>query len=119
MERILIGDSVVVTVLEIHGNKARIGISAPKDILVLRSELQEGIPERPPDLAEDIRGLGTASIEKVLPCEVQRRKQRKREGGVNHSVQEGRFSELHEGQQVSHDVGQGPQGPLAKNARLM
>ena len=39
MERIHIGDSVVVTVLEVRGNKARIGIDAPEDIDVMRSEL--------------------------------------------------------------------------------
>ena len=41
MERIHIGDNVVVTVLEIRGNKARIGIDAPKEVHVLRSELQD------------------------------------------------------------------------------
>lgn len=41
MESIHIGDGVVVTVLEIRGNKARIGIDAPKEVHVLRSELQE------------------------------------------------------------------------------
>ena len=40
MERIQIGESIVVTVLEIRGNRVRIGIDAPRDIGVLRTELQ-------------------------------------------------------------------------------
>ena len=43
MERIHIGDSVVITVLEVRGNKARIGIDAPKEIPVLRSELHDQV----------------------------------------------------------------------------
>ena len=54
MERIQIGDNVVVTVLEIHGNKVRIGISAPREIRILRSELREVIPDLPPDLFSDV-----------------------------------------------------------------
>ena len=39
-ERIRIGDRVVVTVLEIRGNRVRIGIDAPQEIPVLRTELE-------------------------------------------------------------------------------
>lgn len=39
-ERIFIGDNVVVTVIEINGNKVRLGIGAPKDVPVNREEVQ-------------------------------------------------------------------------------
>jgi len=38
-ERIVIGDSIVVTVLEASKNKVRIGILAPSDVPILREEL--------------------------------------------------------------------------------
>ncbi len=43
MQQIYIGDSVVVTVLEVRGKKARIGIDAPKEIPVWRSELRDPV----------------------------------------------------------------------------
>ena len=38
-EKIQIGDDVSITVLEIKGNKVRIGIAAPQHVRVVRSEL--------------------------------------------------------------------------------
>lgn len=40
-ERILIGDNIVVTVAGIRGSKVSISIDAPKEVTVLRSEVQE------------------------------------------------------------------------------
>lgn len=50
-ERIRIGDSIVVTVVRMSGDKVRIGIEAPSDVLVLRDELESRKPakkENPP-----------------------------------------------------------------------
>lgn len=38
-ERIVIDDSIVVEVLEVHGNRVRIGIQAPQGVTILRQEL--------------------------------------------------------------------------------
>ena len=38
-ERIALGDDVVITVVSIQGNKVRIGVSAPDDVAIRRSEL--------------------------------------------------------------------------------
>jgi carbon storage regulator len=38
-QSILIGDDIVVTVLEVKGDQIRLGISAPRDVEVFREEL--------------------------------------------------------------------------------
>ncbi len=38
-QSIVIGDEIVVTILEIKGKEIRLGIEAPKEISVLREEL--------------------------------------------------------------------------------
>jgi carbon storage regulator len=39
-QRIRLGDSIVVTVVRVSGDKVRLGIEAPADMLVLRDELE-------------------------------------------------------------------------------
>ena len=39
-ERICLGDSIVVTVVKLGGDRVRLGIEAPSDVLVLRGELE-------------------------------------------------------------------------------
>jgi len=38
-ERIVIGDDVTVTVLEVRGDQVRLGIEAPRDVKVFREEV--------------------------------------------------------------------------------
>ncbi len=42
-ETLMIGDSVVVTVLGVKGNQVRVGITAPKDVAVHREEIYQRI----------------------------------------------------------------------------
>ena len=39
-ERILIGTDVVVTIVRVRGDAVRVGIEAPKDVVVLREEVR-------------------------------------------------------------------------------
>lgn len=42
-ESIVINDNVIVTVVEIRGDKIRLGIEAPKDVIVHRREVYDAI----------------------------------------------------------------------------
>lgn len=42
-EQIMIGDNVVVTLVEIRGDKVRLGVEAPKEVPVHRREVHEAI----------------------------------------------------------------------------
>ncbi len=39
-ERIRLGDNIVVTVVRVSGDRVRLGIEAPPEVLVLRDELE-------------------------------------------------------------------------------
>ncbi len=47
-ERFMIGDEIVVTVVKIDGRQVRIGIEAPRDVLIRRTELKQFEPENHP-----------------------------------------------------------------------
>jgi carbon storage regulator len=42
-EKIIIGDSITITVLEIHRDRVRLGIDAPRNIPVHREEVHKAI----------------------------------------------------------------------------
>jgi carbon storage regulator len=45
-ERIRLGDSIIVTVIRVVGDRVRLGIEAPDNVIVLRDELKT---QRSPD----------------------------------------------------------------------
>lgn len=64
-ESIIIGDNVVVTVVDVRGDKVKLGIEAPQDVSVHRREVYEAIRRENQQAAklrpEDARGLGRPS----------------------------------------------------------
>jgi len=67
-ESITIGDSIVLTVLAIDGEKVKIGITAPREMLILRQEVFQAVQdqvkiqellakENQPDTFEQLRKL--------------------------------------------------------------
>jgi carbon storage regulator len=46
-ERIKLGDSIVVTVVRVAGDRVRLGIEAPSSVVVLRGELEPHQAQQP------------------------------------------------------------------------
>ncbi len=40
-EKIMLGDSIVLTIVRVSGDRVRLGIEAPSDMLILRKELDQ------------------------------------------------------------------------------
>ncbi len=53
-ERIRLGDSIVVTVVRVAGDKVRLGIEAPAELVVLREELQPVVCTSAPVVARSV-----------------------------------------------------------------
>ena len=64
-ERIVIGDNIVITVVDIRGDKVRLGIQAPTEIPVHRQEVYEAIQRENRKATQlkpdDTRDLGNSS----------------------------------------------------------
>lgn len=65
-ETIIIGDNIEITVVDIRGDKVRLGVSAPKEISVHRKEVYEAIRRENREAAqvkpEDLSALGKMNL---------------------------------------------------------
>ncbi len=57
-ERIRLGSDIVVTVVRVSGDKVRLGIEAPPNMVVLRDELQTHPANPAPIIASEMRAAG-------------------------------------------------------------
>ncbi len=67
-EQLMIGDDVTVTVLSVRGNQVRIGVTAPKEVPVLREELIDNASEKP-STTRPLQQVNYARRSYVLPPE--------------------------------------------------
>jgi carbon storage regulator CsrA len=72
-QEVVIGDNVRITVLQIKGNTVRLGISAPRDILVRRAELKPKAPEEMEEVTFSLADEGDDDLDSdgVIPFQRQ------------------------------------------------
>jgi carbon storage regulator len=63
-QQIMIGDNIVINVVEVQGENVRIAIDAPKDIKIYRGEIYRAIQEENQRAAAQ---LGNIDLSKALP----------------------------------------------------
>lgn len=62
-ESIVINDRIVITVVEVRGDKVRLGIEAPKDVSIHRQEIFEALQNRAHDLSASVDPSIARSVE--------------------------------------------------------
>ena len=69
-ESIMIGDKVVITIVDIRGDKVRLGIEAPNEVPVHRQEVYEAIQKenRRAGLVEDAETPGQGEVQTTPLC---------------------------------------------------
>lgn len=67
-EKIIIGDNIEVTIVDIKGDNVRIAISAPKEVKIFRGELYEAIINENKQAASvtPLPDLDTISVSKLV-----------------------------------------------------
>ena len=65
-EKIVIGDNISIMIVEIRGDKVRIGIDAPRDVSVHRREVYDAIKRKESEqdsVEDDSTGLSTNQVQ--------------------------------------------------------
>jgi len=65
-EKIVIGDNISIMIVEIRGDKVRLGIDAPRDVSVHRREVYDAIKRKESEqdpVEDDSTGLSTNQVQ--------------------------------------------------------
>jgi carbon storage regulator len=57
-----IGDDIIITVVDVQGDQVRLGISAPKEIQILRQELYDAVKDSNKNAAKAVQKVDLGSL---------------------------------------------------------
>jgi carbon storage regulator len=65
-EILRIGDDILLTIVDIQGDQVRLGITAPRDVQILRQELYEAVRDSNAQAAQTVQNVeGLAFLKKI------------------------------------------------------
>jgi len=73
-ESITIGDNIVVTILAVEGDRIKIGIDAPRELIILRQEIFQAVQEQSKIqemMAEESKPEALEQLRKLLVSETE------------------------------------------------
>jgi carbon storage regulator len=82
-ESVILGETIVVTVLAIEGDRVKIGINAPRDTVILRQEIYQAIQDQVKIqelLAKETETETFEQLRKLLVSESEKEEQEDKEG---------------------------------------
>ena len=66
-ETLRIGDDILVTIVDVQGDQVRLGITAPRDVSILRQELYEAVRDSNNRAAQTAQNVDVLSLLKQMP----------------------------------------------------
>ncbi|MGI6112690.1 MAG: carbon storage regulator CsrA [Mahellales bacterium] len=65
-ESLIIGDNIELQVIEIQGDKVKLGINAPRDVSILRKELREEIKQANKEAVASLPGISLDDLGSIF-----------------------------------------------------
>ncbi|AJQ26074.1 carbon storage regulator CsrA [Pelosinus fermentans] len=66
-ETLRIGDDILVTIVDVQGDQVRLGITAPRDVSILRQELYEAVRDSNTQAALTVQNVDVLSLLNKMP----------------------------------------------------
>ncbi|MCC5464050.1 carbon storage regulator CsrA [Pelosinus baikalensis] len=66
-ETLRIGNDILVTIVDVQGDQVRLGITAPRNVSILRQELYEAVRDSNAQAALTVQNVDVLSLLKKMP----------------------------------------------------